>query len=144
MKCGSGAEVTAISDCSVTKLCSILCNLMDCSMPGFPAIHQLPEFAQVHVHRIGDVSQCSHSLSPFSFCLQSFPVSGSFPMSWLLHQVAKVLELHHQHQHQSFQWIFMTDWLISLLSKRLSKVFSSTVVQKLQFFDTLPSLGLSW
>ena len=45
----------------------------------------------------------------FSFCPQSFPASGSFPMSRFFHQVAKVLEL--KLQHQSFQWIFRTDFL---------------------------------
>ena len=49
------------------------------------------------------------SVVPFSSNPQSFPASGSFPMSWLSHQVAKVLEL--QHQHQSFQWVFRTDLL---------------------------------
>ena len=48
-------------------------------------------------------------VTPFSSCPQSFPSSGSFPMSWLSCQVAKVLEP--QLQHQSFQWIFRTDFL---------------------------------
>ena len=41
-----------------------LCNPMDCSTPGFPVHHQLPEFAQTHVHRVGDAIQPSHPLSP--------------------------------------------------------------------------------
>ena len=58
------------------------------------------------------VSQWCHptifsSVVPFSSCLQSFPASGSFLMSQLFHQVAKVLEL----QHQTFHWIFRTDFL---------------------------------
>ena len=40
--------------CLVTKLCLTLCDPMDCSMPGFPVHHQLPELAQTHVHRVGD------------------------------------------------------------------------------------------
>ena len=36
--------------CSITKLCPTLCDLMDCSTPGFPVLHYLPEFAQIHVH----------------------------------------------------------------------------------------------
>ena len=52
---------------------------MDCSMPGFPVLHYLPEFAQTHVLWIDDAIQSSHPL--FSSCLQSFPASGSFPMS---------------------------------------------------------------
>ena len=39
---------------------------MDCSTPGFPVLHYLPEFAQIHVHWVGDVIQSSHSLSPSS------------------------------------------------------------------------------
>ena len=39
------------------------CNLMDCSMPGFPIHHQLPELVQTHVHRVGDAIQPSHPLS---------------------------------------------------------------------------------
>ena len=50
---------------------------MDCSMPGFPVLHYLPEFAQTHVHPI-----ISSSVTHFS-CPQSFLASGSFPMSWL-------------------------------------------------------------
>ena len=49
------------------------------------------------------------SVTVFSFCLQSFPASGSFPKSQRFSQVAKVLEL--QLQHQSFQWIFTVDFL---------------------------------
>ena len=41
----------------------ILCDPMDCSMPGFPIHHQLPELAQTHVHRVGDTIQPSHPLS---------------------------------------------------------------------------------
>ena len=53
---------------------------MDCSMPGFP----VPAFAQTHVHRVGDTIQPSHPPSVVLFsCPQSFPASGSFPMSWL-------------------------------------------------------------
>ena len=48
---------------SVTQLCLTLCDPMDCSMPGFPVHHQLPEIAQTHVHRIGDTIHPSHLLS---------------------------------------------------------------------------------
>ena len=67
---------------SVVQSCLTLCDPMDCSTPGFPVHHQLPEFAQTHVHWVGDAIQPSHPLSsPFSSHLQSFPESGSFPMS---------------------------------------------------------------
>ena len=54
---------------------------MDCSTPGFSVHRQLPGLAQIHVHRVGDAIQSSHLLVPFSSRLQSFPVSGSFPVS---------------------------------------------------------------
>ena len=69
---------------SVTKSCLTLCDPMDCSIPGFPVPHHLPEFAQVHVHWISDaIPTISSSVTLFSFCLQSFPATGSFPLSWL-------------------------------------------------------------
>ena len=42
---------------SVAQSCQILCNPMDCSMPGLPVHHQLPEFTQIHAHRVGDTFQ---------------------------------------------------------------------------------------
>ena len=69
--------------CSVTKLCPVICNPIGCSTPSFPILHHILEMAQTHVHRVDDAIQPSHSLSPaFSSCLQSFPASGSFWMSW--------------------------------------------------------------
>ena len=67
---------------SVTRSCPTLCNPMYCSMPGFPVHHQLLELIQTHVHRVSDAIQPSHPLSS-PYHLQSFPASGSFPMSWL-------------------------------------------------------------
>ena len=58
---------------------------MDCSRPGSSILHYLLEFAQFHVHWVGDSIEPSHPLppAPFSFVLQSFPASGSFPVSRL-------------------------------------------------------------
>ena len=64
--------------CSVTQSCLTLCDPMDCSMPGFPVLHHLPDFVQTYVHRVGDATQ--HSVVSFSSCLQSLPASGTFPM----------------------------------------------------------------
>ena len=47
---------------SVTQLCPTLFDPMDCSMPGFPVHHQLPELTPAHVHRVGDAIQSSHPL----------------------------------------------------------------------------------
>ena len=51
---------------SVTQSCPALCDPMDCSKPGLPIHHQLPELAQTHVHRVGDAIQPSHPLSTLS------------------------------------------------------------------------------
>ena len=53
--------------CSVAKSCPTLCDPMDCSTPGFPVHYHLPEFAQVHVHRISDAIQPLHPLLPSIF-----------------------------------------------------------------------------
>ena len=87
-----------------------LCDPMDCSTPGLPVHHQLPEFTQTDVHWVGDAIQPSHPLSspsPHAFSLAQH--QGLFKWVSSSHQVAKVLEL--QLQHQSFRWIFRTDFL---------------------------------
>ena len=100
----------ALGSCSVTQLCLTLCNPMDCSMPGFPVLHSLPEFTLTHVHWLGDAIQPSHPLlssSPPAFNLSQN--QGLFKWIIYSHQVAKALEL--QLQHQSFQWTPRTDLL---------------------------------
>ena len=70
--------------CYSAKSCPTLYDPMDYSMPDFPILHYLPEFAQIHVHWVSDVIQPSHPLSPPSpLAPQSFPSSESFPNSQL-------------------------------------------------------------
>jgi len=96
--------------CSVAQSCPTLCNPMDCSTPGFPVLHQLQELAQTRVYWVGDAIQPSHPLSPTSHPALNLPQhQGLFQWVSSSHQVAKVLEF--QLQHQSFQWIFRTDFL---------------------------------
>ena len=138
---GNGVEWTAkgksCSCCSVAQLRSTLCDPMDSSTPGFLVHHQLPELAQTHVHCFGDAIQPSHLLS--------FPSPPAFNLSqhqslfqWISssHEVAKVLELQLQHQflEEYSGLISFKTGLISLLSKGLSRVFSSITVRKHQFF----------
>ena len=92
--------------CSVAQLCPTLCHPMDCSMPGLPVPHHLPEFAQVHVHWMGDASQPSHLLSPPSLALNLSQYQGLFQWVSCLHQMPKILEF----QHQPFQGIFRVDF----------------------------------
>ena len=82
---------------------------MNCSMPGLPVHHQLLEFTQTHVHRVGDAIQPSHPLaSPSPPAPNPSQHQGLFQWVSSLHQMAKVLEF--QLQHHSLQWIFRTDF----------------------------------
>ena len=121
-----------------------LCDSMNCSTPGLPVHHQLPESTHIHVHWLSDAIQPSHPVVPFSSCPQSFPASGSFPMSPLFassgHSIgvsasASVPPMNTQ----DWSPLGWTDW-ISLQSRGLSRVFSNTTVQKHQFFGTQLSL----
>ena len=129
---------------SVARLCLTLCDSMDYSMPGFPVPHHLPEFFQIHVHQISDVIQPSRPLppsSPFAFNLsqhQSFPMSQLFAsggQSTGVSASALVLSVNIQ----SLFSLGLTG-LISLPFKGLSRIFSSTTIQKHQLFSIQPSL----
>ena len=107
---------------------------MDCCTPGSPVLHYLPELAQTHPHEVGDVVQPSHPLSSSS-CPQSFPASGSFPVSWLFASGGQSIEASASVLPVNIQDWFLLGFtgLISLLSKGLSRVFSNITVQKHQF-----------
>ena len=97
---------------SVTQSCPTFCDPVDCSTPGFPVHHQLPEPAQTHDHRVSDAIQLSHPLSSHSPPAFSFAQhQGLFQWVGSSYQVAKVWKL----QHQSFQWIFRTDFVYDWL-----------------------------
>ena len=100
---------------------------MNCSTPGLPVHHRLPEFTQTHVHRVGDAIQPPHPLSsPSPPALNLSKHQGLFQWVTSSHEVVKVLEF--QLQHQSFQFfksphmseiihqydVFVFLWLISL------------------------------
>ena len=77
----------------VCQPCPTLCDPMDCSTPGLPVYHQLPKFAQTHVHRVSDAIQPSHPLSspsPPAFSLSQH--QGLFQGVSSSRQLAKVLE----------------------------------------------------
>ena len=108
-KCPCSVTGNALQFSSVAQLCPTLCDPMDCSKPGFPVHHQLPELAQTHVHWVSDAIQPSHPLlspSP-TFNLSSIRV---FSNESVLHiRWPKYWEF--QLQHQSYQWIFRIDFL---------------------------------
>ena len=84
---------SSISFSSVAQSCPTLCNPMNCSTPGLPGHHQLLEFMQTHVHRVGDAIQPSHPLSSPSLPAPN-PSQHQSLFQWVnsLHEVAKVLE----------------------------------------------------
>ena len=131
---------------SVAQSCLTLCDPMDCSTPGLPVHHQLPEFTQTHVHWVSDAMQPTilSSVDPFSSCLQSSPETGSIQMSLFfasggqsigVSAPASALPMNIQDWFPS-GW---TGW-ISLQFKGLSRIFSNTTVQKHQFFGAQLSL----
>ena len=113
---------------------------MDCSTPGFPVHHQLPELAKTHVHWVGDAIQPSHSLSspsPLAFNLSQHQDLFQWVSSW--HLVASV----GVSASASVLPVNRQDWfplgltgLISLLSEGRSRVFSRPTVGKHQFFTS--------
>jgi len=131
------------------QLYLILGNSTDCSTPGFPVLHSLPEFAQTHVHWIGDAIQPSYPLSPPSpHALNVSQHQGLFQWSPLFASggqnigasaSASVLLMKIQH------WFPLgLVGLISLLPKRLSRVFSSTAVWKHQLFQLFGAQPSLW
>ena len=95
---------------SIIQSCPTLCDPMNCSMPGLPVHHQLPEFTQTHVHWVSDAILPSHPLSsPYPPTLNLSQHQGLFKWVSSSHQVGRVLEF--QLQHQPFQWTPRTDLL---------------------------------
>ena len=94
----------------LSQVCPSLFDSMDWSMPGFPVLHYLLEFAQTHVFSVDDAIQPSQTLSPaYPPALNLSQHQGLSQWGDSLYQVTKVLEL--QLQHQSFQWLFRFDFL---------------------------------
>ena len=126
----------AVQFSSTAQSCLILCNPMDWGTPGFPVHHQTPELAQTHVHRVGDATQFSRLLlspSPPAFNLPSIRVFSNKSTVQGGQSIS------------SFSISPFNEYsgLISLLSKGLSRVFSSTIVWKHQFFGAQPFLLFS-
>ena len=112
---------------------------MNCSMPGFSFHHYIPQFAQTHVHWVRDAIQPSHPLSSRSPLALNFSLaSGSFPMNQLCTSSGQSIGASAS---ASVLLMNIQSWfplgltcLISLLSKGLSRVYSSTIVRKCQLF----------
>ena len=130
---------------SVTQSCPTLCDPMDCSTPGLPVHHQLPEFTQTHVHGVGDAIQPSHPLSspsPPASIFTSIRVFSNesvlyirWPKNWSFNFNIS----------PSKDW-FPLGWtgLISLQSKGLSRVFSNTIIYILLLYIIIIIYTITW
>ena len=87
-----GSPDFAVQFSSVAQSCLTLCDPMNRSTPGFPVHHQLPEFMQTHVHRVGGAIQPSHPLSSPSLAPNPSQHQSLFQWVSSSHEVAKVLE----------------------------------------------------
>ena len=128
---------------SIAKSYLTLCNPTDCSTPGSSVLHCLPEFAEVHVHWVGDAIQPSHPLSaPFVSCSQSFPASGSFPVRQLFtsggqNTAASGLEGISPSSEYSGLISFRINWFDLLAVQGTLKSLLQHTVQKHQFLDCI-------
>ena len=132
--------------CSVTQSCPALGDPMDCSTPGFPVFHHLPELAQTHVHWVSDAIQPSGPLST-----PSPPAYTTFPSIRVLsnESILRIrwpkywsFSFSTSHPNENIQGWFPLGLtgLISLQSKGLSRIFSRSTIQKHRFFSSQPSL----
>ena len=135
----SGIKEIAAQFGSVTQSC---CNPMDCSTPGFPVHHQLPELTQTHE----SVMPSSHLIlcCPFFSHLQSSPASGPFLVSQFFASGGQSIGVSASTSFlpMNIQGWFPLGWTgwISLESKGLSRVFFNTTVQNHKFFGAQLSL----
>ena len=129
---------------SVAQSYLTLRDTMDYRTPGFPVHHQLLELTNSWLSSQWCHPTIASSVIPFSSCLQSFPASGSFPMSQFVASGGQSIGFSASVSilSMSIQDLFPLGWTgwISLQSKGLSRIFSNTTVQKHQFFGTQLSL----
>ena len=126
-----------------SQSCPTLCDPIDCSRPGFPVHHKLPELAQTHVHRVGDAIQPSHPLtSPSNPRFNLSQHQGLFKWVSSSHQVGKILEFHFSFSISPFNEYlglisFRMDWL-DLLGVQ------GTLQSLLQCHTSKPSVLWQW
>ena len=127
--------------CSVPKSCPTLYNPMDCSTPGFPVLHYFPEFAQIHVHWIVVIFNHLIFCHPLLLLPSIFPSIRVFSKPALCIRWPKYWSFIISLPVNIWGWFSLgLTGLISLLSKGLSRIFSSTTIRRHQFFGTQPSL----
>ena len=141
MKASSTIQFSSVHSCPT------LCDPMDCSMSGFPDHHEFLELGQTHVHWVSDAIQPSILCWPLLLLPSVFPSIRVFSnelalcIRWPKYWVSASVSVLPMNIHGWFP-LGLTG-LISFLSKRLSRIFSSTTVRKHQFFGAQPSLWSS-
>ena len=130
--------------CLVTQSCLTLCDLMDFSMPGFPVLHYLSEFAQTYIHCISDAIQQSHPLSYPSPAASNLSQHQSL-FQWVSssHQVAKVLGINIHIMENSVQSLshvrlFATPWTAACQAS-LSITNSWSLLKLISIESVMPS-----
>ena len=104
---------------SVAQSCPTLCDPMNCSTPGLPVHHQLPEFTQTHAHRVGDAIQLSHPLSsllllpPIPPSIRVFSNESTLPMRWPKYWIFS-FSISPSNEHPGLI-SFRMDWLVKRL-----------------------------
>ena len=122
-----------------TQSCLTLHDPMDCTMPGFPVLHQLSEFAQTHVHCVGDAIQPSHPLLIFLLLPSIFPSIRVLSNELTLYirwpkYCSFCLRISTSNEYSGLISLRLTGFIF-LKSEGFSRVFSNTTIQKHQFFS---------
>ena len=139
---GESPFLSSVQFSSVPQSCLTLCDPMDCSTPGFPVHHQLPEFSQTYVHWVGDAIQPSYPLSSPSPAFNLSQHQGLFKWVSSSHQVAKVWEFQLQHPSNEYSGLisFRMDWLDLLTVQGTLKSLLQHHISKASIFGTQLSL----
>ena len=113
----------------VAQSCLTICNLMDCSTPGLPVLHQLQKLAQTHVHQVSDAIQPSHP--PIFPSNRVFPNDSVLYISWPTYWSFRF----RFSASNEYSWLicFSIDWLDILAVQGILRVLSKTAVQSHQF-----------
>ena len=138
-------SINFIQFSSGAQWCPTLCDPVDCSMPGFPVHHQLPELAQTHVHQVCDAIQPSHRLlspslpSSIFASIRVFSNESALRIRWPKYWSFS-FSISPSNEYSGLNISFRIHWFDLLQYKGLSRVFSNTTVQKHQFFGAQLSL----
>ena len=118
---------------SVAQSCPTLCDPMNCSTPGLPVHHQLPEFTQTHVHWVGDAIQPSHPLPPIPPSIRVFSNESTLHMRWPKYWSFS-FSIIPSKEHPGLI-SFRMDWLDLLAVQGTPKSLLQHHIQKHQFFS---------